>query len=79
MATNLPKTQLLHEYLAEQVTTVNASLSAKASAEDVPTVISDLITPQSHIADASGTLEDITAKFNTLLLALETVGILNGE
>lgn len=71
--------KLLHEVIAEQVATVNTSLSAKASTEDVPSDLSDIITPQSHIADANGTIEDITTKFNTLLLALETLGILEGE
>jgi len=32
--------------------------------------------PQAHIIDADGTLADITTKFNTLLLELETMGII---
>ena len=33
------------------------------------------VVQQSHIADADGTLADITTKFNTLLSQLETIGI----
>ena len=33
-------------------------------------------TQGAHIADANGTLADITTKFNTLLATLETMGIL---
>jgi hypothetical protein len=33
-------------------------------------------TAQAHIIDADGTLADITAKFNTLLSDLETLGFL---
>lgn len=37
------------------------------------------ITPSDHIVDATGTLADITTKFNTLLAQLEAMGILKSS
>ena len=39
--------------------------------------INDALAPSAHIADADGTLADITTKFNTLLAQLEAAGYLN--
>jgi len=36
-----------------------------------------LKTPQTHIADADGSLASVTAQFNALLDALEAAGILS--
>jgi hypothetical protein len=44
--------------------------------QTLATLKADLLPPGAHIADAAVTVEDVIAKFNTLLARLEALGLL---